>query len=61
MTSKWPVKDGQVLFSFLFCLKENEHEFRSGQIRPSMAGVRFHFILTQPQLHVDSACENEAM
>ena len=34
--------------------------FWGDQIRPSMDGVRFHFILTLPQSQADSACEREA-
>ena len=41
----------QTLFVF-FCFWD--------QIRPSMDGVRFHFILTLPQPQADSACEREA-
>ena len=34
--------------------------FGGDQIRPSMDGVRFHFMLTLPQPQADSACEREA-
>ena len=44
----------QAFFFFFFFF------FFWDQIRPSMDGVRFHFILTLPQPQADSACEREA-